>query len=65
MPSSLVLRFSYNGYWDVFYWALTRFNASVVDIETGDVVVSVQFDGDRRASGVLREFVSQIAALRL
>ena len=56
-PSRLVLRFTYRGYWDLFYWAFTRFSATV---ETGDVVASAQFSGDRRVGDVLGEFVSQL-----
>ena len=59
-PSRLVLRFTYRGYWDLFYWAFTRFSATVVDAESGDVVASAQFSGDRRVGDVLGEFVSQL-----
>jgi hypothetical protein len=61
LPASLVLRFSYNAYYDVFYWSFIQFNGTVVDLESGAVVASVKFSGDRSVDSVLTEFVNQLA----
>jgi hypothetical protein len=64
LPANLVFRFSYNAYFDVFYWSFTRFNGTVVDLENGAVVASVAFSGDRSVSSVLEDFVRQLVKIR-
>ena len=61
MKSSYILRFRYHAYYDVFYWAFTSFNATVVNLATGEVVVSVSFSGDRSVNSVLKEFTNKLA----
>ncbi|MBU0568129.1 hypothetical protein KKC52_08800 [bacterium] len=62
LKSTYILRFKYHSYWDVFYWAFTTFNATVVDLRTGEVVASVNFSGDRSANSVLEEFINKLTA---
>lgn len=62
LKSTYILRFRYHSYWDLFYWAFTTFNATVVDLRTGEVVASVNFSGDRSVNSVLEEFVNKLAA---
>jgi len=62
LKSTYIIRFKYQSYWDVFYWAFTTFNATVVDLRTGEVVASVNFSGDKSANSVLEEFANKLAA---
>ena len=62
VKSVYILRTSYNAYYDVFYWAFTSFNATVVDLSTGKVVGSVRFSGDRSVGSVLEDFANKISA---
>lgn len=62
LKSTYILRFKYHSYWDVFYWAFTTYNATVVDLRTGEVVASADFSGDRSANSVLKEFANKLAA---
>ncbi len=63
LPTELILRFSYNAYFDVFYWSFTRFNGTIVDLETGAVIASVSFTGDRSVASVLEDFAQQIGRM--
>jgi len=62
VKSAYILRTSYNAYYDVFYWAFTSFNATVVDLSSGKVVGSVNFSGDRSVDSVLEDFANKIAS---
>lgn len=62
VKSSYILRFHYHAYYDVFYWAFTSFNATVVNLGTGEVVASVSFSGDRSVDSVLEEFANKLAS---
>jgi len=61
VKSSYILRFRYHAYYDVFYWAFTSFNATIVNLATGEVVASVNFSGDRSVDSVLEEFANKLA----
>ncbi|MBN7796288.1 hypothetical protein [Parahaliea mediterranea] len=63
LPTELILRFSYNAYFDVFYWSFTRFNGTVVDLEDGKVIASVSFSGDKSVTAVLTDFTNQLGAM--
>ena len=63
LPSLLALRFSYNAYLDVFYWSFTRFNGTLIDLETGAVLASTSFSGDRSVTSVLEEIAAQLGAM--
>ncbi|KXS52718.1 MAG: hypothetical protein AWU57_2903 [Marinobacter sp. T13-3] len=63
LPTDLIMRFSYNAYFDVFYWSFTRFNGTIIDLETGAVIASVSFTGDRSVASVLEDFAQQIGRM--
>jgi len=63
IKSSYILRFRYHAYYDVFYWAFTTFNATVVNLASGEVVASVNFSGDRSVDSVLEEFANKLATM--
>ena len=58
--SAYILRVYYRAYWNVFYWSFKSFNATVVDLRTGDVAASVNLSGDRRVKDVLARFVNAL-----
>ncbi|HQO58791.1 MAG TPA: hypothetical protein PLT76_08750 [Candidatus Omnitrophota bacterium] len=60
--SVYALEMNYSYYWDVFYWAYTRFSAKVTDLNNGEVVLTAQFSGDRSVNSVLNELVNKIDA---
>jgi hypothetical protein len=62
MKSAYILRFQYHSYYDVFYWSFTSFNASVVDLVSGEVVASANFSGDRSVNSVLEEFANKLSS---
>lgn len=37
--------FSYNAYWDLIHWTLSRMKMECLDVETGDVVAEAKFSG--------------------
>jgi hypothetical protein len=53
----------YTYYYDMLYYAYRSFSAKVVDLNTGEVVLSVSFVGDRSVNSVLEDCVEQIAKL--
>jgi len=69
VKSSYILRFRYNAYEAhmmysmIIYWAFTTFNATVVNLDSGEVVASVNFSGDRSVDSVLEEFANKLASM--
>lgn len=60
VKSAYILRFRYHAYYDLFYWAFTSFNATVINLTAGEVVASVSFSGSRSVDSVLEEFANKL-----
>ena len=58
--SIYALELNYTYYYDMLYWAYRNFSARVVDLETGEIVMSAYFRGDRSVRSVLNEFVNKL-----
>lgn len=63
LNSIYAMETNYSYYYDVFYYAYRRFSARVTDLNTGEIVLTVSFSGDRSVSSVLEDLVNQIDAL--
>ena len=60
--SVYALELNYTYYWDAFYYAYTRFSAKATDLNTGEIVLTASFSGDRPVNSVLNELLSKIDA---
>lgn len=62
LNSVYAIELDYTYYYDVFYYSYRSFSARVIDLNTGQIVASANFRGDRSVSGVLEDFAEQLAA---
>jgi len=60
LNSIYALEFHYTYYWEMFYWSYRRFSAKVTDLNTGEIVLTAHFSGDRSVNSVLNELVTRI-----
>jgi|GEM_PF-5732807 len=60
LNSIYALEMNYTYYYDVLYWAYRNFSARLVDLETGEIVMSAYFRGDRSVRSVLNELVNKM-----
>jgi len=44
----------------VFYWAYRNFSAKITDLNTGEIILTAQFSGDRSVDSVLNELMKKI-----
>ncbi len=61
--SIYVLNLDYSYYWDMFYFSYTNFSATITDLESGEIVMTANFRGDRSCSSVLEEFVKKMSTV--
>jgi len=61
LNSIYALELDYTYYYDMLYWAYTNFSARIIDLNTGEVVLSAYFRGDRAAHSVLSELANKIS----
>ena len=54
---------NYSYYYDMFFYAYRNFTAKVIDLNTGQIVLTVNFAGDRAVSSVLSSLADQLSAL--
>lgn len=62
LNSIYALELDYTYYYDAFYYAYRSFSARVVDLNSGEIVMSANFRGDRSVRSVLKDFTTQLAA---
>jgi hypothetical protein len=55
------LELNYTYYYDTFYYAFRTFSARVVDLNSGEIIMSANFRGDKSTKAVLRDFVNQLS----
>lgn len=58
--SVYVLEMSYSYYWDTFYYAFTNFSATITDLETGEIIMTGIFRGDKSVRSVITELVNEM-----
>jgi len=63
LNSIYAMETNYTYYYDVFYYAYRNFTARIMDLNTGEIVLTVNFSGDRSISSVLDDLANQLAAL--
>lgn len=61
--SVYVLEMHYTYYWDMFYYAFTSFSATITDLESGEIIMTSNFRGDKSVNAVLNEFVTKMNAV--
>lgn len=62
LNSIYALELDYTYYYDVFFGYYYRsFSARVIDLNTGEIIMSANFRGDKSVSAVLRDFVNQLS----
>lgn len=58
--SVYVLEMHYTYYWDAFYYAFTNFSATITDLETGEIIMTGNFRGDKGVKSVITELVTEM-----
>lgn len=58
--SVYVLEMNYSYYWDTFYYAFTNFSATITDLETGEIIMTGIFSGDKSVRSVITELVNEM-----
>lgn len=58
--SVYVMDLNYSYYYDVFYWAYTTFSATISDLQTGEIIMTANFRGDKSVRAVLNELVQKM-----
>ncbi len=58
--SLYILDLDYHYYYDVFYYAFTRFTATITDLRSGEIIMTAHFRGDKSCKAVLKEFVKKL-----
>jgi len=61
LNSIYALELNYIYYYDVFYYAYRSFSARVIDLNTGEIIMSANFRGDKSVRAVLKDFVNQLS----
>jgi hypothetical protein len=61
LNSIYALELDYTYYYDMFYYAYRSFSARVIDLNTGEIVMSANFRGDKSVGSVLEDFVNQLS----
>lgn len=61
LNSIYALELNYSYYYDMLYWAYNSFSARVIDLNTGEIIMSAYFRGDRSVHSVLSEFVERLS----
>ncbi len=61
LNSIYALELNYTYYYDVFYYAYRSFSARVIDLNTGQIIMSANFRGDKSVRAVLKDFVNQLS----
>ena len=51
---------SYRYYYDVLYWAFTNFYLKVTDLDSGEIILTASFSGDRSVRAVLQRVADQL-----
>ena len=54
---------NYSYYYDMFFYAYRNFTAKVIDLNTGQLLLTVNSAGDRAVSSVLSSLADQLSAL--
>ncbi|MBQ2779327.1 MAG: hypothetical protein IJF46_06100 [Bacteroidaceae bacterium] len=58
--SLYILDLDYDYYFDLFYYAFTRFSATITDLRSGEIIMTAHFRGDKSCKAVLKEFVNKL-----
>jgi hypothetical protein len=58
--SVYVIDLNYTYYYDMLYYAYRTFSASITDLETGEIIMTANFRGDRSCRSVLNELVNKM-----
>lgn len=60
LNSIYALELNYTYYYDMFYYAYRSFSARVINLYTGEIIMSANFRGDKSIRAVLKDFVNQL-----
>lgn len=63
LNSIYAMQTNYTSYYDMFFYAYRNFTAKIIDLNTGEIVLTVNFSGDRAVSSVLESLANQLSAL--
>lgn len=61
LNSIYALELNYTYYYDMFYYAYRSFSARVIDLNTGEIIMSANFRGDKSVRAVLKDFVEKLS----
>lgn len=61
LNSIYALELNYTYYYDMFYYAYRSFSARVIDLNTGEIIMSANFRGDKSVRAVLKDFVNKLS----
>lgn len=61
--SVYVMEIDYSYYYDLFYYAFTRFSATITDLESGEIIMTAHFRGDKSCKAVLNEFIKKLNSI--
>jgi len=61
LNSIYALEINYTYYYDVFYYAYRSFSARVTDLNTGEIIMSANFRGDKSVRAVLSDLVNKMS----
>lgn len=54
-----VLDIDYSYYYDLFFYAYTNFSATITDLNSGEIIMTANFRGDKSVRSVLNELVQK------